>query len=176
MGEAVGAANGGAMVPRGLAVGEAVVPSNCADDSMQPQINVGHLSAPQVTIFRQWVDCGYDVPVADAAAIKGMSVQDFEEELAAAHKDCQELEWQQILATALGVGDWAPDWAKRHHKAQIANDKALAQALQQNHIHKSGQESAPSSNLPYPQRKKPKARGKQRQWSASTRWVDGECT
>ena len=74
MGEAVGAANGGAMVPRGLAVGEAVVPSNCADDSMQPQINVGHLSAPQVTIFRQWMACGYDVPVADAAAIKGMSV------------------------------------------------------------------------------------------------------
>ena len=176
MGEAVGAANGGAMVPRGLAVGEAVVQSNCVDDSMQPQIDVGHLSASQVTIFRQWMDCGYDVPVADAAAIKGMSVQDFQAELVAANVDRQELEWQQILATALGVGDWAADWAQRHHKAQIANDKALAQALQHNHIHKSDQESAPSSNLPYQQRKKHKGRWKQRKWPASTRWVDGEFT
>ena len=126
------------------------------------------------------MDCGYDVPVADAAAIKGMSVQQFQEELAAANVDCQELEWQQILATALGVGDWAADWAQRHHKAHIAKDKALAQALQQNHIHKSGQESAPSSNPPDQRRNKLNGpcvdNWKRRKLRPSTRWVDGEFT
>ena len=89
-----------------------------------------HLSAEQADIAHDWLQKGFNLAVADAAALNFHKYTDHERMIDSAMADGRELQWQQLVATAIGAGEWARgDWEKRHHDLLVANDGALAAAL-----------------------------------------------
>ena len=119
---------------RSLELGEPLqVGQEMSDRAMQAQLDVSHelqhLVQEQQVVACGWIMAGFSMAIADACAINYYEFKTHQECVRAAMDDERDLAWQQLVATALGVGEWAADWQKRHTHLLLENDKAFAQAL-----------------------------------------------
>ena len=89
-----------------------------------------YLSKEAEDIAWDWVNYGYaDIKTAHDLALMGRTVQEFNNDLLAAKRDNEELDWECFKATFLGVGAWAKDYGDSCKRLQIINDAALAWAI-----------------------------------------------
>ena len=104
---------------------------NAAVDALiQSKLNdLTHLTPEQRTVAKEWLEQGFNIAEADAAAIHLYSYEAHASKVAQAADEGRELQWQTLLATALGAGEWAHDWHTRHRALLDANDSVLAAAL-----------------------------------------------
>jgi ATP-dependent exoDNAse (exonuclease V) beta subunit len=93
------------------------------------QKELTHLTPEQRAVAKEWLEQGFNIAEADAAAIHLLSYEEHASNVAQAAAEGRDLQWQTLLATALGAGEWANDWHLRHRALLDANDSVLAAAL-----------------------------------------------
>lgn len=80
-------------------------------------------------IAAEWLVYGLHPDDAEHMAMMGRSVADFKNDIKQAREDSAEQDWECVRITAIGLGNWAADFASREKRMQILNDERLALAL-----------------------------------------------